>query len=210
MINIFIADDHELVREGLKKILKEEIDIKIVGEAQNASEVLEKMRNTDCDIILLDMNMPGRSGLDLITDLKILKPKLRILVLSIHPEDRFALRTLRAGASGYISKDTALDELVIAIRKIHLRGKYLSDALAEQLAFDVSSDNDRLPHESLSNRELEIMCMIASNRKVKEIAADLSLSISTVNTYRSRIFEKMKIKSNVELTHYAMDHHLVD
>jgi len=210
MINIFIADDHELVREGLKKILKEEKDIKIVGEAQNASEVLEKMRSIDCDIILLDMNMPGRSGIDLITDLKLMKPQLRILVLSIHPEDHYALRTLKAGASGYISKDTALDELVLAIRKIYTRGRYLSSALAEQLAFDIGPDVNQLPHESLSNRELEIMCMIASNKAIKVIAAELSLSISTVNTYRARIFEKLNIKSNVELTHYAMDNHLVD
>jgi two-component system, NarL family, invasion response regulator UvrY len=210
MINIFIADDHELVREGLKKILKEDIDIKVVGEAQNASEVLEKMHTTVCDIILLDMNMPGRSGIDLITDLKILKPELKILVLSIHPEDRFALRTLKAGASGYISKDTALDELVIAIRKIYSRGKYLSYNLAEQLAFDVGTDKDQLPHECLSNRELEIMLMIVSNKKIKEIASDLSLSISTVNTYRARIYEKMSMKSNVELTHYAMNHNLLE
>lgn len=210
MINIFIADDHELVREGLKKILKEESDMMVIGEAQNATEVLAKMRKSNCDIIILDMNMPGRSGIDLISDLKILKPQLKILVLSIHPEDRYALRTLKAGASGYISKDTALEELVIAIRKIYTRGKYLSTTLAEQLAFDIGSDSNLLPHEKLSNRELEIMCMIASNRKIKEIATDLSLSISTVNTYRARIFEKMNIKSIVELTHYAIDHHLVD
>jgi two-component system, NarL family, invasion response regulator UvrY len=210
MINIFIADDHELVREGLKKILKEDIDIRVVGEAQNASEVLEKMHTTECDIILLDMNMPGRSGIDLITDLKILKPQLKILVLSIHPEDRYALRTLKAGASGYISKDTALDELVIAIRKIYARGKYLSYNLAEQLAFDVGSDKDKLPHECLSNRELEIMLMIVSNKKIKDIATELSLSISTVNTYRTRIYEKMNMKSNVELTHYAMNHDLLE
>ena len=210
MINVFIADDHELVREGLKKILKEEHDIMVVGEAQNALEVIDKMKQIESDIILLDMNMPGRSGLELITDLKILKPQLKILVLSIHPEDRLALRTLKAGASGYISKDTALEELVIAIRKIYSRGKYLSVKMAEQLAFDIGSDPNLLPHEKLSNRELEIMCMIASNRKVKEIADELSISISTVNTYRSRIYEKMNLGSNVELTRYAIDHNLIN
>ena len=210
MINIFIADDHELVREGLKKILKEEVDMTVIGEADNATDVLIKMRDSKCDILLLDMNMPGRSGIDLITDLKIMRPQLRILVLSIHPEDRLALRTLKAGASGYISKDTALEELVVAIRKIHTRGKYLSVKMAEQLAFDIGSDPNLLPHEKLSSREHEILCLIASNRSVKEIAADLSLSISTVNTYRARIYEKMNMSSNVELTRYAIDHNLID
>jgi DNA-binding NarL/FixJ family response regulator len=210
MINIFIADDHELVREGLKKILKEENDMIVIGEANNATDVLIQMRDSKCDILLLDMNMPGRSGIDLITDLKIMRPQLRILILSIHPEDRLALRTLKAGASGYISKDTALEELVVAIRRIHTRGKYLSAKKAEQLAFDIGSDPNLLPHEKLSSREHEILCLIASNRSVKEIAADLSLSISTVNTYRARIFEKMNMRSNVELTRYALDHNLVD
>jgi DNA-binding NarL/FixJ family response regulator len=210
MINIFIADDHELVREGLKKILREESDMNVIGEAGNATEVLLQMRDSKCDILLLDMNMPGRSGIDLISDLKIMRPMLKILVLSIHPEDRLALRTLKAGAAGYISKDTALDELVVAIRKIYTRGKYLSMKMAEQLAFDVGSDPNLMPHEKLSGRELEIMCMIASNKTVKDIAEDLSLSISTVNTYRTRIFEKMNMKSNVELTRYALDHNLVD
>jgi DNA-binding NarL/FixJ family response regulator len=208
MIKVFIADDHELIREGLRKILKDISDIVVVGEAQNSSEVLEKIRKTDCDIIVLDMNMPGRSGLDLIEDLKVIKPQLKILVLSIHPEDRFALRTLKAGASGYISKDTALEELVVAIRKIYTRGKYLSNSLAEQLAFDVGTDQDHLPHENLSNRELEIMFMITSNKSIKDIAAELSLSASTVNTYRARIFEKMNMKTNVELTLYVMNNNL--
>ncbi|HEY5507088.1 MAG TPA: response regulator transcription factor, partial [Paludibacter sp.] len=148
MIKVFIVDDHEIIREGLKKILKEESDFVVVAEAQDGVEALEKIQHTDCDIMLLDMNMPGRSGIDLLSDLKIVKPQLHILVLSIHPEDKFALRTLKAGASGYLCKDTALDELVIAIRKIHTKGRYLSTTLAEQLAFDVVPDKDQLPHES--------------------------------------------------------------
>lgn len=210
MIKVFIVDDHEIIREGLKKILKEETDLIVVGEAQNGEEVLAKIQDIDCDIMLLDMNMPGRNGLDLLGDIKTLKPKIHILVLSIHPEDKFALRTLKSGASGYLCKDTALEELVVAIRKVHTKGRYLSNTLAEQLAFDFMPEKDTLPHEQLSNREQEIMIMLASGKKVKDIAADLGLSISTVFTYRVRIFEKLKIKSNVELTHYAIINKLVD
>ena len=210
MIKVFIVDDHEIIREGLKKILREESDLVVVGEAQNGAELLEKIPNIDCDIVLLDMNMPGRNGLDLLGDLKSLKPKLHILVLSIHPEDKFALRTLKAGASGYLCKDTALEELVVAIRKVHNKGRYLSTTLAEQLAFDIMPEKDQLPHELLSNREQEIMVMLASGNKVKDIAAELQLSISTVFTYRVRIFEKLNIKNNVELTHYAIFNKLVD
>ena len=157
MIKVFIVDDHEIIREGLKKILKEEADLKVVGEAQDGDEALAKIEDVDCDIILLDMNMPGRNGLDLLGDIKNLRPKVHILVLSIHPEDKFALRTLKAGASGYLCKDTALEELVIAIRKIHTKGRYLSTTLAEQLAFDFMPEKDQLPHETLSNREQEIV-----------------------------------------------------
>lgn len=210
MIKVFIVDDHEIIREGLKKILKEESDFVVVAEAQDGVEALEKIQHTDCDIMLLDMNMPGRSGIDLLSDLKIVKPQLHILVLSIHPEDKFALRTLKAGASGYLCKDTALDELVIAIRKIHSKGRYLSTTLAEQLAFDIVPDKDQLPHESLSNRELEIMFLLAEGKKVKTIAKELTLSVSTVFTYRVRIFEKLKLKNDVELTHYAINNKLIE
>jgi DNA-binding NarL/FixJ family response regulator len=210
MIKVYIVDDHEIIREGLKKILKEESDFIVVGEAQNGAEALENLKHIDCDIILLDMNMPGRSGLDLLGDIKTLKPQLHILVLSIHPEDKFALRTLRAGASGYLCKDTALEELVVAIRRVYTKGRYLSPTLAEQLAFEVMPDKDSLPHETLSNRELEIMLKLASGEKVKDISAKLNLSISTVFTYRVRIFEKLKIKNNVELSHYAMINKLIE
>ena len=210
MINVFIVDDHEIIREGLKKILKEEPDLTVVGEAQSGDEVLENIRNIDCDIMLLDMNMPGRSGMELVTDIKGLRPNIHILVLSIHPEDKFALRTLKAGASGYLCKDTALDELVIVIRKVYTKGRYLSTTLAEQLAFDYMPDKNQLPHELLSNREQEIMLLLVAGKKVKDIANELNLSISTVFTYRVRIFEKLKIKSNVELTHYAISNKLVE
>lgn len=209
MIKVFIVDDHEIIREGLKMILKEADDLVVVGEAQDGVEALKKIKTVECDIVLLDMNLPGRSGLDLLGDIKAMKPKLHILVLSIHPEDKFALRTLKSGASGYLCKDTALEELVVAIRKIYTKGRYISNTLAEQLAFDVIPENESFPHEQLSNREKQIMTKIATGIKAKDIAEELGLSISTVFTYRLRIFEKLNVKSNVELTHYAIDNKLV-
>ena len=210
MIKVILVDDHELVREGLKMILKEEADIQVVAEAKDGIDALEKLRKNDCDVLVLDMNMPGKDGLELIADLKIKYPKLRILILSIHIEDQFALRTLKAGASGYVSKDAALDELVSAIRTIHTRGKYLSNKLAELVAFEIKPENQSLPHELLSNRELEIMIKIAQGLKIKEISVELSLGVSTINTYRVRIFDKMKLRNNVDLTHYAMSHGLIE
>jgi len=210
MIKVFIVDDHEIIREGLKIILKEESDLIVIGEAQDGAEAIEKIQNIDCDIMLLDMNMPGRSGIDLLSDLKNMKPHLNILVLSIHPEDNFALRTLRAGASGYLCKDATLEELMIAIRKIHTKGRYLSNALTEQLAIDVMPDKNLLPHEQLSNRELEIMLLLAAGKKVKDIASELTLNISTVFTSRVRIFENLKVKNNVELAHYAITNKLIE
>ena len=210
MIRVFIVDDHEIIRQGLKMILKEASDLVVVGEAQDGIEALRKIKNTDCDVMLLDMNMPGRSGIDLLADIKALKPKMHILVLSIHPEDKFALRTLKAGASGYLCKDTALEELVVAIRKIHSKGRYISNTLAEQLAFSIIPENETPAANQLSSRENEILIKIASGVKVKDIAEELGLSISTVFTYRLRIFEKLNINNNVELTHYAIENKLVD
>lgn len=210
MIKVFIVDDHEIIRQGLKMILKEAPDLIVAGEAQDGTEAMRKIKNTEIDIVLLDMNMPGRSGIELIGDIKSLKPKIHILVLSIHPEDKFALRTLKAGASGYLCKDTALEELVIAIRKIHTKGRYISTTLAEQLAFDIIPEVETPLHNQLSTRENEILVKIASGMKVKDIATELGLSISTVFTYRLRIFEKLNIKNNVELTHYAIENKLVE
>lgn len=209
MIKIFIVDDHEIIREGLKKILKDEPDIMVVGEAQDGDDAIRKIRVTNCDIALLDMNMPGKNGLELIAELKSMKPQLHLLVLSIHPEDKFALRTLKTGASGYLCKDTALDELVVAIRKINTKGRYISANLAEQLAFEVIPDNKEKAYDALSGREMEIMRKLASGLKVKDIADELELSISTVFTYRSRIFEKLSVKNDVELTHYAISNQLI-
>jgi DNA-binding NarL/FixJ family response regulator len=209
MIKVFIVDDHEIVRQGLKMILKESSDLIVVGESQNGDDTIERIRHIDCDIMLLDMNMPGTNGLGLIVALKNLKPSLHILVLSIHPEDKFALSALRAGASGYLCKDTALEELVTAIRAIYSKGRYLSTSLAEQIAFDVFKDMKPQLHENLSSRELEIMYLIITGKKVKDIAEELALSISTVHTFRMRIFEKLNIKGTVELMRYALNNNLV-
>jgi len=209
MIRVFIVDDHEIIRQGLKMILKEASDLTVVGEAADGNEALKKLRTAECDVLVLDMNMPGKSGIELLTEIKALRPKLHILVLTIHPEDRFALKTLKAGASGYLCKDTALEELEVAIRNIYNKGRYISNTLAEQLAFEVVPDNRAL-HEQLSRRENEILIKITRGMKVKDIAAELNLSISTVFTYRLRIFEKLNVKSNVELTHYAIEHKLIN
>jgi DNA-binding NarL/FixJ family response regulator len=209
MIRVFIVDDHEIIRQGLKMILKEAPDLTVVGEAADGNEALKKLRTAECDVLVLDMNMPGKSGIELLTEIKALRPKLHILVLTIHPEDKFAVKTLKAGASGYLCKDTALEELEVAIRNIYNKGRYISNTLAEQLAFEVVPDNRAL-HEQLSRRENEILIKIARGMKVKDIAAELNLSISTVFTYRLRIFEKLNVKSNVELTHYAIEHKLIN
>ncbi len=210
MINILIADDHELIREGLKKILKKEVDMEVLGEARNAQEVFDQVKNRKLNVVLLDISMPGLSGLDVLTELKRTYPKLPVLILSMHPEDRFAVRALKAGAAGYVTKDSAVGELVKAIRKVVTGGKYVSVRLAEKLADDLEKRSEKPPHETLSDREFQVMRMVAAGRKISEIADELSLSISTVNTYRTRILEKMKMETNVELTRYAIENHLIE
>jgi len=210
MIKIIIAEYHQIIREGLKMILQPESDLKVVAEAHNGPEVLQKILNYSCDILLLDMDMHNQKGIELINDLKKIKPQLPILALSIHPEDKNALRILKAGASGYVCKDTASVNLVTAIRKIHTSGRYLSSSLVDQLAFDIMPVKHAKPHEQLSGRELETMHLLVSGKRVKDIAEELDLSISTVFTYRGRIFDKLAIKTNVELMHYAINHELVE
>ncbi len=208
-MNVLIADDHALIREGLKKILRSEPDMSLAGEASNAQELFDQLRKTMVDIVLLDISMPGESGLDALKELKQQYPRLPVLILSVHPEERFAVRALKSGASGYITKETAVEELVQAIRKIVGGGRYVSRALAEQLAADLES-NGRPPHEALSNREYQVMCMLASGKRSAEIAEELSVNLSTINTYRNRIMEKMKMQSNVELTRYALENGLIE
>jgi DNA-binding NarL/FixJ family response regulator len=210
LINILIADDHELIREGLKKILKKETDMEVVGEAQNAQEVFEQVKNRKLSIVLLDISMPGLSGLDALTELRQNYPHLPVLILSMHPEDRFAVRALKAGAAGYITKDSAVSELVNAIRKVVGGSKYVSVRLAEKLADELEKGTEKPLHETLSDREFQVMRMVAAGKKISDIANELSLSISTVNTYRTRILEKMKMKTNVELTRYAIENHLIE
>lgn len=210
MIKILIADDHTIVREGLKQIISETPDMAVVAEASNGEDVLEKVSANKYDVILLDISMPGRSGLDILRQLKIVKPKLPIMMLSVHPEEQYAVRALRAGASGYLTKESAPDELIAAIRKISQGRKYVSSSLAEKLACELGIDVKKLRHDVLSDREFQVMCMFASGKTVKEIAAELSISIPTIRTYRIRILEKMKMKNIAEIIHYAVKQGLVD
>jgi len=209
MINILIADDHPVVLEGLKQIVAETPDIAIKGEAKNGQEVLEQVRTRQWDVVVLDITMPGIHGLDLLKRLKAQRPRVSVLVLSVHPEDEYAVRLLRAGASGYLNKRSVSNELVEAIRKVAHGGKYVSPALAEKLAFELDVDYDKPPHERLSDREFQVFCLIASGKTVTEIADELSLSAKTVSTYRSRVLEKMNMQRNAELTRYAIQHELV-
>ncbi len=212
MIKVLIADDHPLVREGLKKVVDQStIDIKVIDEAEDAHGLMEKLRNTKPDIVVLDITMPGKSGLDVLKEIKKFYPDLPVLILSIHPEDRFAIRALKAGADGYVNKSSISDQLITAIRKIVTqKKKYISQDVADQLANRVDLNSQEPLHESLSDREYQIMCMIASGKDVNEIAEELSLSVQTVHTYRSRIKDKMGLKSNVEFTRYAMQQNLID
>ena len=210
MIRALIADDHAVVRQGLIQILGNIPEITVAGEAINGQEVLDKVRAEAWDVVILDISMPDRSGLDILKQLKSERPKLPVLVLSMHSEDQYAVRALKAGASGYLTKDSAPDELVKAIRKVVSGGRYVGSCLAERLAFEIGADSSKLPHETLSDREFQVLRLIASGKSVTEIAAELSLSSKTVSTYRVRLLQKMNLKTNAELMHYAMQNHLVD
>jgi two-component system invasion response regulator UvrY len=210
VISILIADDHAILRRGLKEILTGDIDGTVFDEAGNAQDVLAQVQSRAWDLVILDITMPGRSGLDLLKDLQHLRPELPVLVLSMHPEDQYAKRVLRAGAAGYMNKETAPKELVNAVRKVLAGGRYVSAPLAEKLAADLSADAARLPQDRLSDREFEVLRMIASGKTASQIAEALHLSVTTVSTYRARILEKMGMTNNAELMRYAMDNRLVD
>jgi len=209
MIKILIADDHAIVREGLKQIVADTLDMEVVDEASDGSEVIKKVNDNDYDVVVLDVSMPGRGGLDVIKELKVHKPELPVLVLSIHPEEQYALRLLKAGASGYLTKQSAPDELIKAIRRVSLGKKYITSLIAEKLVSELTHDFGKPLHETLSNREYQVMCIIASGKTVKEIAEELCLSAKTISTYRGRILEKMNMKNNAELIHYAIKLRLV-
>ena len=208
-MKIILVDDHELIREGLKKVIAKESDIDVIGEAQNADEMFELLSKDKIDIVVLDITLPGRSGLDLISEIKTHYPEVRVLILSMHPEDRFAVRALRSGAYGFITKGTASKILIEALRKIADGRKYITPTLAEHLALELDVDHDKPLHESLSNREFEVMRLIAEGKSVSEIAEMLFISVNTVTSYRSRIMEKMKMKTNAEIIRYAIEQNLI-
>jgi DNA-binding NarL/FixJ family response regulator len=210
MIRILVADDHSVVRQGVKQILADVSDMAVKDEAQNGSETLEKVLRNDYDVVLLDISMPGRSGLEVLEDIKNQRPKLAVLILSMHPEEQYAVRALRAGASGYLTKASAPQELIGAIRKVAGGGKYVTSSLAEKLADELEIDTEKLPHERLSNREHQVMLMLAAGKSVSDIAGELCLSVKTISTYRTRIMDKMGMKKNAELTLYAVRNKLIN
>ncbi len=210
MIKILIADDHAVVREGLKQILSETPHLVVADEASDGYEVMDKLNKHAYDLIVLDIALPGKSGLEILKDIKIQKPKLPVLVLSMYPEEQYAVRVLKAGASGYLTKESAPNELLNAVKQITQGRKYVSPSLAEKLVGELEIDTKKPLHETLSDREYEVMIMIASGKRIKEIAYDLTLSEKTVSTYRIRILEKMGMKSNADLTRYAISNKLIN
>ncbi|MEK7250398.1 MAG: response regulator transcription factor [Bacteroidota bacterium] len=203
MIKVLIADDHPLVRIGLKKTLSAESDIQILGDAKNSMEVLDFLRHHRVDVVVLDINMPGTSGLTLLADMKNLKMKTRVLVLSMYPEESFAIRALHSGASGYLTKESAPEDLAKAIRKVAGGGKYITPAVAEKLVDEIAGNANKAPHELLSEREFEVFMLIARGKTVGDIADVLSLSVATISTHRTRILEKMSLKTNADIVQYA-------
>ena len=209
MIRLLVADDHPVVREGLRRILDETPGMRVVAEARNGEEVLEQVGRVPADVLLLDVAMPGPGFLSVLEAVRAREPTLRVLVLSVHPEDQYAVRALRAGAAGYLTKDHSPEALVGAIRKVALGGTYVSAALAERLARGLRSDSGVPPHEALSDREYEVLCFLGSGRTVKDIAATLGLSVKTVSTYRSRLLQKMGFEANSDLVRYVATHGLL-
>lgn len=209
MIRVFIADDHPVVRAGLRGIIDAEAGLEVVGEAATGEELLSTIGRTPAEVLLLDVSMPGAGFLEVLRQLREQHPRLAVLVLSVHPEDQYAVRALRAGAAGYLTKDHSPEQLVAAIGKVHRGGKYVSPGLAEKLAIGLEIGAGQWPHESLSDREYEVLCLLGSGRTVKEIAGGLGLSPKTVSTYRARVLEKMKLATNADLVRYAAQHGLI-
>jgi two-component system invasion response regulator UvrY len=210
LIKVLIADDHAVVRRGLRQILAETTDIVVGGEAAAAHDVLRLVRAERWDAVILDVSLPGVSGMEILADLRRERPGLPVLILTVHSEEQYAVRAIRSGAAGFLTKETAPERLVEAVRKIATGGRYVSPEVAEKLASFVSADGQGPPHERLSNRELEILKMIASGKTVSQVAGDLALSVKTVSTHRTRMLKKMGMKTNAELMHYAMRNRLVE
>jgi two-component system, NarL family, invasion response regulator UvrY len=210
MIKIMIVDDHAIVREGLKQIVRQTDDMEVVAEAENGSDMLKILQEKTFDIVLLDISIPGRNGIDYLKDVKQLKPDLPVLILSMHPEEQFAMRALTAGAAGYLTKKSASRELIAAIRKVADGRKYVSPEFADKILMELDKDAEKPPYKRLSNREFEVMRRIASGETISEIAEGLNLSVQTISTYRSRILDKMNLKTSAELTYYAIKNGLVE
>ncbi len=209
-MKILIADDHALVRRGLKQIIEEEFPKAATGEAEDCQQVLELVRKDTWDVVVLDLTMPGGDGLEVLKQIKVIRPQLPVLILSMHTEDQFGTAVLKEGAAGFMTKRTAPEELAKAIIQVTRGGKYITPTLAEKLAFDVEKDSDKPPHKTLSNREYQVFLMLAAGKSISEISQELSLSEKTIRQFRSRLLAKMKMKNNVELAHYAIQHGLVN
>ena len=207
-IKVLVADDHEIVRQGLKTIISECLDLSIVGEAENGNQALKIVKKTKVDVVLLDFDMPGKNGLDTLIELKALYPKLPVMILSIFPEDHYGTRFLKAGASGYLQKSSATDQLIDAIRKVFNGGKFISSALTDKLVTGLNKDDEQFLHESLTDREFQVFRLLSTGKKLKEIAGELCLSINTISTYRSRILQKMDLKNNADIVRYAINNGL--
>jgi len=210
MIRLVIADDHTIVREGLRQLLGGSGGFEIVGEARDGAETMQRVRELEFDVLLLDMSMPGRAGMDLIRQVRAERPRLRILVLSMHQEHQYAIRAIRAGASGYLTKESASRELATALRKVASGGAYITPEVAEQLALGAMPSADALPHTTLSDREFQVLRMLVAGKSVSDIAADLTLSVKTVSTHKARLMQKLGVSNTSEMFRYALQHRLVD
>jgi two-component system, NarL family, invasion response regulator UvrY len=209
MTTVLIVDDHDIVREGLKQIVSETEDIEVGGEARTAAEALDHVRRGGYDVVILDLNLPDRPGLDVLAQIRSMAPKLPVLILSMHQEVSYASRALRGGAAGYVGKDAARELLPIAIRRVARGERFIAPAIAESLAFDLIEPGERKRHEQLSDREFQVLCMIAAGRPPREIAADLNVSVKTIGTHRARLLQKMGLRNNAELVQYAIENRLL-
>ena len=209
-IRVLIADDHAIIRQGLKQILSDTEDLEVTGEADGGVPAVQMIREHQYDVVLMDVSMPDRNGIDSLKLIRKENPRLPVLMLSMHPEEQYAIRALRAGAAGYLSKQGAPEQLVTAIRQVAAGKKFVSAAVAEELANAIGEDFDKPPHEKLSDREYQTLCMISSGKTLTQIAEQLNLSVKTVSVYRARLLEKMKLRNNAELTHYGLKHGLVE